>query len=103
MQSLKKSVDVACAAQALEADERVKAALAASKLEELRYAQTAFLIAANQPDDLPALSGEATALHDDLYADALVLTQHGFGDQNQLAQLLGGDGYENPARDPFVS
>ena len=73
------------------------------KLEDyalaLSSAQTDFLTATQPPDDLQALSAEAGTLHDRLLADAKALSNHGLVDSNQLAQLLGGNGYKNLAQD----
>jgi hypothetical protein len=73
------------------------------KLEDyalaLSSAQTNFLTATQPPDDLQALSTEASTLHDRLLADAQALSRHNLVDGNQLAQLRGGNGYKNLAQD----
>jgi hypothetical protein len=73
------------------------------KLEDyalaLMFAQTRFQIATMPPDDLQALSTDATTLRAQLLADATALSLHGLVDPHMLDQLKGANGYKNVAQD----
>lgn len=73
------------------------------KLEDyalaLKYAQTSYLTATLPPDDLPALSTQASKLRERLLAVAQSLAHYGLVDGGQLAQMKGANGNKNVAQD----
>jgi hypothetical protein len=73
------------------------------KLEDyaftLNEAHMRYLTATQPADDLEALSAEATALRETLFADASALARRGLLDGNKLRELHGPNGYKNQATD----
>ena len=73
------------------------------KLEDYALAfhsvQTDYLTATQPPDDLVALTAEATKIRDRLNNDAIALSGHGLVDSAPLRQVKGGNGYKNMAQD----
>lgn len=68
-------------------------------VQAMKFAQSGFLIATQPPDDLQALTEEGGKLHDRLLADAKALAAYGLFDGNVLANLKGGNGFNNLAED----
>lgn len=73
------------------------------KLEDyaftLNEAHMRYLTATQPADDLDALSAEANALRETLFADASALARRGLLDGNKLKELRGPNGYKNLATD----